>query len=195
VGLKGAGRSPRPGRCKHWRDTPGTAPGGRRTPREARSEARAGERAGAFDTPVSGAVTSTLTPLPEHYPRTAPKYFVRLPESGVVIDALPDRALTNEEAEQLKQQDSRIVPLSVLKGGDDPFVIYTMAFYRSDAGVVHLLGYAESTDGWVEFESFPEEEWTIERQEDRVQEWIDEEYGDEFEQGMLDEDSGTVDLG
>ncbi|WP_276259112.1 hypothetical protein [Haloglomus litoreum] len=112
-----------------------------------------------------------------------------------MIDALPDRALTNDEAEQLKQQDARIVPLSVLKGGDDPFVIYTMAFYSSEAGEVHLLGYADEEGGWVQFESFPDDEWTVERQEARVREWVDEQYGDEFEQGMLDEESGTVDMG
>jgi hypothetical protein len=112
-----------------------------------------------------------------------------------VIDALPDRALTNEEAEGLKEQDPRIVPLSVLKGGDGPYVIYTMAFYRSEAGTVHLLGYAESEGGWVEFESFPDDEWTVERQEDRVSEWVDAEYGDRFEQGTLDAESGTVDMG
>lgn len=111
-----------------------------------------------------------------------------------MIDALPDRALTNEEAEQLKQQDSRIVPLSVLKSGDDPFVIYTMALYRNDAGSVHLLGYSDEAGGWVQFESFPEEEWSVERQEDRVQQWVEEQYGDEFEQGVLDEKSGTVDI-
>jgi hypothetical protein len=111
-----------------------------------------------------------------------------------VIDSLPDRALTNEEAEQLKQQDSRFVPLSVLKSGDDPFVIYTMALYRSEAGSVLLLGYSDEAGGWVQFESFPEEDWSVERQEDRVQEWIEEQYGDEFEQGMLDEESGTVDV-
>lgn len=111
-----------------------------------------------------------------------------------MIDALPDRALTNEEAEQLKQQDSRIVPLSVLKSGDDPFVIYTMALYRNDAGSVDLLGYSEEAGGWVQFESFPEEEWSVERQEDRVQQWVEEQYGDTFEQGVLDEESGTVDI-
>lgn len=118
----------------------------------------------------------------------------RLTEEMTVIDALPDRALTNEEAEQLKQQDSRIVPLSVLKSGDDPFVIYTMALYRSGAGSVHLLGYSDEEGGWVQFETFPEDEWSVERQEDRVQQWIEAQYGDEFEQGVLDEDSGTVDV-
>jgi hypothetical protein len=111
-----------------------------------------------------------------------------------VIDALPDRPLTNEEAEQLKQQDSRFVPLSVLKSGDDPFVIYTMALYRSEASSVHLLGYSEEAAGWVQFESFPEAEWSVDRQEERVQQWIDEQYGDEFEQGVLDEESGTIDV-
>lgn len=112
-----------------------------------------------------------------------------------MIDALPDRALTDREAEQLKQQDSRIVPLSVLKGGDDPFVIYTMAVYRSEESTVHLLGYSDAAGGWVQFESFPEDEWSVERQETRVQEWVEEQYGDEFEQGVLDEGSGTVDMG
>lgn len=112
-----------------------------------------------------------------------------------MIDALPDRALTNQEAEQLKQQDSRIVPLSVLKGGDDPFVIYTMAFYRSEESTVHLLGYSDEEGGWVQFESFPTDEWSVDRQETRVQEWVEDQYGDEFEQGMLDEESGTVDMG
>lgn len=111
-----------------------------------------------------------------------------------MIDSLPDRALTNEEAEHLKQQDPRIVPLSVLKGGDDPFVIYTMAFYRNDEGSVLLLGYLDEAGGWVQFESFPEEEWSVERQEERVQQWIEKHYGDEFEQGVLNEESGTVDV-
>ncbi len=111
-----------------------------------------------------------------------------------VIDALPARALTNDEAEQLKQQDPRIVPLSVLKGGDDPYVIYTMAFYRSEAGEVHLLGYSDDAGGWESFESFPEDEWSVERQEERVEQWVTEQYGDEFEQGVLDAESGTVDM-
>lgn len=111
-----------------------------------------------------------------------------------MIDALPDRALTNEEAELLKQQDSRIVPLSVLKSDDDPFVIYTMALYRNDAGSIHLLGYSEEADGWVQFESFSEQEWSVEQQEDRVQQWVEEQYGDKFEQGVLDEKSGSVDI-
>jgi hypothetical protein len=112
-----------------------------------------------------------------------------------MIDALPDRALTDEEAERLRRQDDRIVPLSVLKGGDGPFVIYTLALYRNEEGTVHLLGYSDEEGGWVQFESFPEDEWSVDRQEDRVQEWIEAQYGDEFEQGMLDEGSGTVDVG
>lgn len=110
-------------------------------------------------------------------------------------DSLPDRPLTNDEAETLRQQDDRIVPLSILKGGDDPFVIYTLAVYRHEAARVHLLGYSEDAGGWLEFESLAEDEWTVERQEERVQEWIDDQYGDDFEQGVLDEESGTVDIG
>jgi hypothetical protein len=112
-----------------------------------------------------------------------------------VIDALPDRPLTDDEAEHLKRQDGRIVPLSVLKGGDDPYVIYTLAIYRDDPGRVHLLGYAETEGGWVQFDAFDDDEWTVERQESRVQEWVEEQYADEFEQGVLDEASGTVDMG
>jgi hypothetical protein len=112
-----------------------------------------------------------------------------------VIDALPGRPLTDDEAEQLKQQDNRIVPLSVLKGGDDPFVIYTMAFYRSEDGRVQLLGYSEEAGGWLQFESIAEDDWTVERQEDRVEQWVDDQYGDELEQGVLDAESGTVDIG
>ncbi len=111
-----------------------------------------------------------------------------------MIDALPSRALTDDEAEQLRQQDGRIVPLSVLKGGDDPFVIYTMAFYRSEEGRVQLLGYSEEAEGWVNFDTVPEEEWTVESQESLVQEWVENQYGDELEQGVLDEESGTVDV-
>jgi len=33
-----------------------------------------------------------------------------------MLDSLPERPLTNDEAERLKQQDGRIVPLSILKG-------------------------------------------------------------------------------
>lgn len=155
---------------------------------------------GARGHPVAGGdpfsdVRGSEARSPQHRGRRARTILTALPEPTLVIDALPDRALTNEEAEQLKQQDSRIVPLSVLKGGDDPFVIYTMAFYRSEAGTVHLLGYSEEDGGWVQFESFPEDEWTVDRQENRVQQWVEEQYGDRFEQGMLDEESGTVDLG
>ncbi|SDG13579.1 hypothetical protein [Halorientalis regularis] len=112
-----------------------------------------------------------------------------------MLEALPDRPLTDEEAEHLKQQDARIVPLSVLKGGsDDPFVIYTMALYGSETNQVHLIGYSDTEDGWIQFESFPEEEWTVDRQEERVSQWIEQQYGDKFEQGVLSEDSGTVDI-
>lgn len=112
-----------------------------------------------------------------------------------MLESLPDRPLTDGEAEQLKQQDARFVPLSVLKGkGDDPFVIYTMAFYENENHQIRLLGYSEAEAGWVQFESFPEDEWTVDRQEERVEQWIDEQYGDEFEQGVLREDSGTVDI-
>jgi len=112
-----------------------------------------------------------------------------------VLESLPDRPLTDEEAEHLKQQDARIVPLSVLKGKDeDPFVIYTMAFYGSESQQVHLLGYSDTEGGWIQFESFPEEEWTVDRQEERVSQWVEKQYGDKFEQGVLSEDSGTVDI-
>lgn len=111
-----------------------------------------------------------------------------------MIDALPDRALTDKEAEQLKQQNERIIPLSVLKGGDNPYVIYTMAIYKNEVGTVHLLGYSNEDGGWIQFESFPDNEWTVERQETRVQEWVEEQYGDEFKQGILNEGSGTVDI-
>lgn len=112
-----------------------------------------------------------------------------------MLDSLPDRPLTNEEAKHLKEQDARIVPLSVLKGGDDdPFVIYTMALYASESHQVHLLGYSETEAGWVQFESFPEDEWTVDEQEKRVSQWVEKRYGDTFEQGVLDEDSGTVDI-
>jgi hypothetical protein len=136
---------------------------------------------------MESAYLNTISPLPR-------SILSRLHKEIAVIDALPDRALTNEEAEQLKQQDSRIVPLSVLKSSDDPFVIYTMALYRNDAGSVTLLGYSEEAGGWIQFESFPEAEWSVERQEDRVQQWVEEQYGDKFEQGVLDEKSGTVDI-
>lgn len=140
------------------------------------------------------AVQHTRCVLLRHQIQTPRTFLSDLIEPKTVIDPLPDRALTNDEAEQLKQQDSRFVPLSILKGGDDPFVIYTMAFYRNETGRIHLLGYSEEENGWVQFESFSDDEWTVERQENRVQEWVEDHYGDEFEQGMLNEESGTVDF-
>ena len=112
-----------------------------------------------------------------------------------MIDSLPSRPLTNKEAENLKQQDPRFVPLSVLKGADsDPFVIYTMAFYADESQQVHLLGYSDDETKWVEFESFQQDHWTVDRQEERVSQWIEQQYGDQFEQGVLSEDSGTIDI-
>lgn len=111
-----------------------------------------------------------------------------------MIDALPDRPLTDAEAEQLKEADARFVPLSILKGGDDPYVVYTMAIYESSAERVHLLGYSERESGWVRFESFSTDEWSVERQERTVQRWIDDQYGEEFEQGILHEETGTVEM-
>lgn len=112
-----------------------------------------------------------------------------------MLDSLPDRPLTNDEADRLKQQDRRIVPISILKGDDSPYVIYTLAFYANGAGRVHLLGYADDESGWVKFESFPEDDWTVDKQETAVQNWVADQYGDEFEQGVLDEESKTVDMG
>lgn len=112
-----------------------------------------------------------------------------------MIDALPDRPLANAEAEKLREEDGRFVPLSILKGGDDPYVVYTLAVYRSSAGRVDLLGYSEREGGWLRFESFSVEEWSVESQEQTVQNWIEEQYGDEFEQGVLREDEGTIDMG
>jgi len=111
-----------------------------------------------------------------------------------MLDSLPERPLTNDEAERLKQQDQRIVPLSILKGDDSPFVVYTLAFYLNEDDRIHLLGYAEEKGGWVKFESFSEDGWTIEKQESAVQEWVDDRYGDTYEQGVLDEESKTIDL-
>lgn len=112
-----------------------------------------------------------------------------------MLDSLPNRPLTNNEAEQLKQQDNRIVPLSVLKGGENPFVIYTLAFYLHEAGRIHLLGYSEDDGGWITFESFNENEWSIGLQEETVQSWVENQYSDKYEQGMLNEESGTVNIG
>lgn len=112
-----------------------------------------------------------------------------------MLDSLPDRPLTNDEADQLKQQDERIVPLSILKGGDNPFVVYTLAFYLHEPGRVHLLGYDEEAGGWVTFRSFDEDEWSVDEQEEAVQRWVGDNYGDKYEQGVLDEESKTVDMG
>lgn len=111
-----------------------------------------------------------------------------------MLDSLPDRPLTNDEAEGLKEQDERFVPLSILKGGDDPFVVYTLAFYLDGPGRVHLLGYDDADGGWVAFRSFDEDEWSIDEQEDAVKRWVEDRYGDTYEQGVLDEESKTVDL-
>lgn len=111
-----------------------------------------------------------------------------------MLDSLPNRPLTDDEAEQLKQQDNRIVPLSVLKGGESPFVIYTFAVYLHEASRIHLLGYSENDNGWITFASLSEDEWTVELQEETVQSWIKEEHGDKYEQGILDEESNTVNL-
>lgn len=109
-----------------------------------------------------------------------------------MIDSLPDRPLTNAEAERLREVDTRFVPLSILKGADSPYVIYTIAIYLSTSERVHLLGYSERERGWLQFESLPQEEWSVERQEETVQQWIDEQYGDEFNQGIVDEEAGEV---
>lgn len=111
-----------------------------------------------------------------------------------MLDSLPERPLSNDEAENLKQQDPRIVPLSILKGGDSPFVVYTLAFYLNNAGEIHLLGFSENERGWIKFKTFDEEDWTVETQEDAITEWIDQQYGDSYKQGMLEEDSKTVDM-
>jgi len=65
-----------------------------------------------------------------------------------MLDSLPERPLTNDEAERLKQQDGRIVPLSILKGDGGPYVIYTLAFYLNEESTIHLLGY-DDEDGWI----------------------------------------------
>lgn len=111
-----------------------------------------------------------------------------------MFESLPERPLKRDEAERLKQQDGRIVPLSILTGEESPYVIYTLAFYLSEKGRVHLLGYSDEDGAWVEFERFDEEDWTVDRQEKAVQEWVDRQYGDEYEQGLLDEEAGTVDV-
>lgn len=115
--------------------------------------------------------------------------------SSSVLDSLPDRALTNDEAERLKTQNPGVVPLSILKGKETPFVVYALAYYLRTSGEVHLLGYSEDDGGWVTIETFPEDEWSVDSQERVIQEWIDARYGEEFEQGILDEDSGTVRMG
>lgn len=109
-----------------------------------------------------------------------------------MIDSLPDRPLTDAEAEHLREQDSRFVPLSILKGADSPYVIYTLAIYRNSSETVHLLGYSDEERGWMQFASFPQDEWSVDRQEETIQAWIDEQYGEEFTQGVLDEEAGQV---
>lgn len=111
-----------------------------------------------------------------------------------MLDSLPNRPLTNAEAESLKRQDGRIIPLSILKGGDDPYVIYSLAVYRNEAELVSLVGYSEDAGGWIIIETFDEDEWTVDRNEEVLQDWIDDEYGDELEQSWLDEDGSEVSL-
>jgi hypothetical protein len=112
-----------------------------------------------------------------------------------MLESLPGRPLARDEAEQLKEQDGRIVPLSILTGEESQFVVYTLAFYLHERERIHLLGYSDEEGAWVEFESFDEADWTVDAQETAVQNWVDAQYGDEYEQGMLDEESGTVDVG
>ena len=53
-----------------------------------------------------------------------------------MLDSLPERPLTNDEAERLKQQDGRIVPLSTLKG-DGGHLRYLHAGVLSERGKHH----------------------------------------------------------
>lgn len=111
-----------------------------------------------------------------------------------MLESLPERPLTNSEAEQLKNQGKGVVPISILKGKDDPYVIYTLAIYRNAASKVHLLGYSDQESGWVGIKSFPEDEWTVEKQENTIQQWIDEQYSDEFKQGQLNEETNQIEM-
>ena len=110
------------------------------------------------------------------------------------LESLPDRPLRMAEGDSLAASDAEISPLSILVDGDDFQRIYTLWVVGDDRS--YVLGYAEREDGWVVVDSWDRGEWTVEEQDETVQAWLDEHYGDQVgDQGLVDVTTGDVQMG
>lgn len=112
-----------------------------------------------------------------------------------MFDSLPNRPLTIDEADALA--GDKIVPLSILMVGDGQSAggsVYTLMVVSEGKDRTWVIGFSEEDGDWTIIHEAENDEWELEKQEARVQEWIEENYGDQVDStGTIDTESGDID--
>lgn len=116
-------------------------------------------------------------------------------EHEPMFDSLPCRPLTLDEADALA--GDKIVPLSILmveNGETAGGSVYTLMVVSESKGRTWVIGFSEELGDWTIVHEADEDEWDLESQEERVQEWIEENYGDQVDStGTIDPEADDVD--
>jgi hypothetical protein len=98
------------------------------------------------------------------------------------IDSLPSRPLSEPEIERLNEtasEDLVVTPSSVISTEDGGRGITTVIFFRRDEMTWSYLGWNPDIDGWEQFESLEEGEYTQEKSNEIIDEWAREKYGED----------------
>ncbi|WP_436931822.1 hypothetical protein [Halosimplex halobium] len=107
-----------------------------------------------------------------------------------VLDSLPDRPLSIEEADVLansEPEDAIIAPLTVMAIDGETSCV-TLSIAREKAEMTYLMGYSPSEGGWIQIQSWTNEEWTIEKQDTAVEKWVSANFHEGAEHSFLEVD-------
>jgi hypothetical protein len=102
-------------------------------------------------------------------------------ESSSLLNSLPERPLTLNEADAVASNDlakGGITPLTIREDGPQPLVVSLMVVNEIQ-GKSYLVGYSLEKDGWIIIESWDKEDWSIEEQDETMDEWLKAEYDEE----------------
>jgi len=97
------------------------------------------------------------------------------------IDSLPQRPLTTREANIIANSDlgdhRAIAPVSTLvpPDGTEP-VVAILAYANEETDTNRIVGYSPESENWEVIESWSSEEWSVEKQEDAIGKWAEENY-------------------
>jgi len=109
-------------------------------------------------------------------------------QSITVLESLPDRPLTLDEADVLansEPEDAIIAPLTVMALDGEASCV-TLSVAREGGEMAYLMGYSPSEGGWIQIQSWTNDEWTVEKQDAAVEQWVDSNFHEDAEHSFYD---------